>query len=91
VGYNGKFFDPTYGCQYENLTDMAFLTITGFGIEGADPQPTLFAKWDNEADNDSTGKYFLRGKTSDNVDYRLNVRKVSDTASYLYDGPIPLA
>lgn len=86
VRYGGKLFDPTYGCQYEQLTDMAFLTITGFGIEGAET-PSTFLRWDNEADDDETGNYFLLGKTSTNVTFRVKKRKRSLCAGFEYDGP----
>ena len=51
VAYGGKFYDPSYGCQYENLADMVCLEIEEYGISGSGAVDYQF--WDSKADTDA--------------------------------------
>jgi len=88
VAYGGKLFDPSYGCQYENLEDMVYLEVEDYGITGSGPVD--FLRWDSEADNDETGKYYLKCKSRQNRTYYFKVRKASlrkVAAKIEYEGP----
>ncbi len=89
VLYGGKYFDPSYGCQYLTLADMAYQTVVGFGLTGG-AAPATYDAWDLAADNDQTGNYYLVCRSALGRQYHLKVRKLSlrPSITQWYDGPV---
>jgi hypothetical protein len=71
VAYGGKFYDPSYGCQYENLADMVCLEIEEYGISGSGPVDFQF--WDSKADTDEAKSCYLKCKSRQNRTYYFKV------------------
>ncbi len=71
VAYGGRFYDPSYGCQYENLADMVCLEIEEYGISGSGAVDYQF--WDSKADTDETKSCYLKCKSRQNRTYYFKV------------------
>jgi hypothetical protein len=86
IEYGAKYFDPSYGCQYTEQSEMACMKTVGYGITGS-AQPTDFTRWDNDSDTDETGNFYLECEAANARRYRLKIRKASLRADSVYEGP----
>ncbi|HEV3331576.1 MAG TPA: hypothetical protein VG096_11375 [Bryobacteraceae bacterium] len=87
VSYGGKFFDPSYGCQYAKLADMVYLKIDDFGIQGE--ENVDYKAWESRASTDEEGKCYLKCSSQNKTYYfKVHPATTRSVAGKLeYDGP----
>ncbi len=87
VRFNRTVFDPTYGQQYANITDMAHFTVVDWEKLGGG-KPATMAQFDTEGPQCAHGRYLLICETGDKTRYYFRMTPASLVgAELLYQGP----
>ena len=91
VRFQNKLFDPTYGTQYDNIGDMAFLNVVDWEVLGGEAPATL-DEFENMGGLDGRGRYLLICEAADHT--RFYMRMTPPTlvgAECQYQGPFTQA
>ena len=88
VRYENHLFDPTYGCQYEALPDMACLQIVDWEVLGG-AKPATLDQFDDQGPGDAEGRhlYICKDSASDARYYIRISPSALQASEKTYQGP----